>query len=428
MGENRLTPDGYRPRLIEGRLDTLMRAFGCVEITGAKWCGKTWTALSRAQSVAKLDRKEEREAAELDPSLALMGETPHLVDEWQEVPEVWDAARRHVDDSGGRRGLIILTGSTALGKKKRERVRHSGAGRIARLTMRPMSLAESGDAHPAISLKKLLEDEPLVPARCETGISDVARWCCRGGWPANLGIEDDIACETAYQYLQAVLDENVVEEGRSPELAEKLLRALALNESQAVTYKTLRADMAYGEGAHETSNDTIVAYLDLFKRLYLTEDLCGWEPPMRAKARVRVKPKRYFVDPSIATAALGVGPRDLLLNPETFGFIFETLCMRDLRVYAEALDGSVSHFRDKNGLECDAVVHRRDGRYGLIETKLGSEKDIDDGVKALKTLSRKIDTDAMLPPSFLMVLTASGDFAFRRDDGILVVPIGCLKP
>lgn len=352
-----LTPVGYRPRLIEERLDVLMRGFGCVEITGPKWCGKTWTALSRCASVSKLDVRPEREAAQVDPSLALLGDTPHLVDEWQEVPEVWDAARRLVDDSGNRRGLLLLTGSTSLRKDERDRLRHSGAGRIARLTMRPMTLAETGDSTAEVSLRSLFGGDAHVSFRRETGLRDVTRWCCRGGWPANLGLEDDAAMETAGQYIQAILDVNVIDEGRSPELVFGLMQALAVNESQAVTYKTLSRDMGRANG--RTSDETIASYLELFHRLYLTEDLCGWEPPMRAKARVRVKPKRYFVDPSLAVALLNATPERLSRDTQTLGMLFENLVLRDLRVFLSSYPGmgnTLSYYRDTGG---NAVRLRR---------------------------------------------------------------------
>lgn len=430
MGQSTLVPAGYRPRLIERRLDSLMRAFGCVEITGAKWCGKTWTALSRAASVTKLDRKEEREAAQVDPALALMGDAPHLVDEWQEVPEVWDAARRFIDDGGNERGLLLLTGSTSLPIRDRDRVRHSGAGRIARLTMRPLSLAESGDSTGQVSLKSLLEGNPLEPIRHESGILEVARWCCRGGWPANLDLEDEMAFETAGQYLQAVLDDNVIDEGKSPVTAQRLMRALALNESQAVTYKTLARDMSYGEAGHLTSEETIASYLDFFDRLHLTENLNGWEPPLRAKSRVRVKPKRYFVDPSLAAALLSATPGRLLKDTQTLGMLFENLILRDLRVYLSTYPGfgnDVSYYRDDKGLEVDAVVEYG-GRWAGIEIKLSDAK-ADEGAKSLLALRRKIverPGARNSEPLFLAVVVGKGSLAYTRADGVMVVPAAML--
>ena len=314
-----------------------MESFGCVEINGPKWCGKTWTARTRCASMTKLDDPAERIAAEMDPSLALMGEAPHLVDEWQEVPEVWDAARRFVDESGNRRGSLLLTGSTALKASERDKVRHSGTGRIARLSMRPMALCESGDGEGKVSLRALLSGEGFQPAQKETGLADVARWCCRGGWPANIGLSSSAAAETAAQYIQSVLDVNVIDEGRSPETALGLLRALALNVTQSVTYKTLAKDVSGGEKSPDV--DTVAAYLDLFERLKLTEELRGWEPPMRAKARVRVKPKRYFCDPSLAAALIGATPEKLLRDMQTLGMLFENLVIRDLRVFLSTYAG-----------------------------------------------------------------------------------------
>ena len=397
----RLTQKGYRPRLIEERLDTLMRAFGCVEINGPKWCGKTWTALSRSASVSRLDEPAQRAAAEVDPSLALIGDAPHLVDEWQEVPEVWDAARRFVDASGNERGTLLLTGSTALKSEERSHVRHSGTGRIARLSMRPMALCESGDGEPLVSLASLFKGEDFAPQRRESTVDDVARWCCRGGWPANLGLLEDLARETASQYVHSVLDVNVLDEGMSPELAHGLLRALAMNESQAVTYKTLVKDASYGEAGPDER--TIAAYLDLFNRLKLTEDLCGWEPPMRSKARVRVRPKRYFCDPSLAAALLGATPERLLV------------------------DNSVHYFRDEKGLEVDLIVEH-DGRWGAIEVKLSDAK-ADDGARNLKALERKVLSNPAAQnaaPAFLAVVVGKGSIAYTRDDGVAVIPMAAL--
>lgn len=424
----KLTPRGYRPRLVEGRLDALMSAFGCVEINGPKWCGKTWTAMTRSASMTKLDSLSERQAAEMDPSLALVGETPHLVDEWQEVPEVWDAARRFVDDSGNERGALLLTGSTSLEREDRARVRHTGTGRIARLTMRPMTLCESGDGQAVVSLRRLMGGEPLEAARHETSIADVTRWCCRGGWPANLGLPDDAAAETASQYIQSVLDVNVIEDGRSPDTALALLRALALNESQAVTYKTLARDMAAGEKGSDV--DTIAAYLELFGRLHILEDVRGWEPPLRAKARARVKPKRYFCDPSLAAALLGATPDLLMRDTQTLGMLFENLVIRDLRAFLSSYAGignRLLYYRDDGGLEVDAVIETG-GRWAGIEVKLSDTK-ADEGAKNLLALRRRALSNPAArnaEPAFLAVVVGRGSLAYRRDDGVLVIPAALL--
>ena len=426
----RLTPEGYRPRLVEKRLDSLMQAFGCVEITGPKWCGKTWTALTRSTSVTKLDDESQRKAAELDPAIALLGDVPHLVDEWQEVPEVWDAARRFVDNSGNQRGMLLLTGSTSLKKDERSRIRHSGTGRIARLSMWPMALCESGHSSASVSLKALLDGEALVSARCETNLQDVARWCCRGGWPANLDLADGVAMETAGQYIQAVLDVNVINEGKSPDTAASLLRALAANESQAVSYKTLAKDMAGGlKGPDE---DTIAAYLELFDRLKLTVGLRGWEPPMRSKARVRIKPKRYFCDSSLAAALLGATPERLLFDAQTLGMLFENLVVRDLSAFVATYVGignGVYYYRDDRGLEVDAIVECN-GQWAGIEIKLSDTK-VDDGAANLLALRKKVLANPAAKnaePAFLAVVVGRGSFAYTRDDGVMVIPAALLGP
>lgn len=426
--QQRLTPEGYRPRLIESRLDELMSAFGAVEITGPKWCGKTWTAMTRSASMTRLDEPSEREAAEMDPALALVGDTPHLVDEWQEVPEVWDAARRFVDASGNKRGSLLLTGSTSLDKGERGRVRHTGTGRIARVSMWPMTLGECGLGRPTVSLGALFDREGLVPARHETDLVDVARWCCRGGWPANLGLADDLAAETAAQYVQSVLDVNVMEEGRSSETALALLRALALNESQAVTYKTLARDMA--EHGGNATEETIATYLDLFERLKLVWNLRGWEPPMRSKARVRVKPKRYFCDPSLAAALLRATPGRLLKDTQTLGMLFENLVLRDLSVFLSTYGGignGLSYYRDEAGLEVDAIVER-DGRWAGVEVKLSDTK-ADDGARSLKALRDKVCANKAaqnVEPAFLAVVVGRGSLAYTRPDGVMVIPAALL--
>ena len=423
-----LTPKGYRPRLIEHRLDELMGAFGCVEITGPKWCGKTWTAMTRSVSMTRLDDPSEREAAQMDPSLALVGDTPHLVDEWQEVPEVWDAARRYVDASGNERGSLLLTGSTSLARGDRAKVRHSGTGRIGRIAMWPMTLGESGCASPVISLRSLFDGGCISPARCKTELADVARWCCRGGWPANLGLSDVLAAETAVQYVQSALDVNVIEEGRSPETALALLRALALNESQAVTYKTLARDMGGRTGG--VSDETIATYLALFERLKLLQNLRGWEPPMRSKARVRVKPKRYFCDPSLAAALVGATPERLLKDTQTLGMLFENLVLRDLSVFLSTyvgLGNGLSYYRDENGLEVDLIVEYA-GKWAGIEVKLSDTK-ANEGAKSLLALRKKLCANPTAQndePAFLAVVVGRGSLAYRRDDGVMVIPMALL--
>lgn len=422
---NRLTPDGYLPRLTDARLDMLMGAFGCVEITGPKWCGKTWSALSRAASVTELDKGEQRQMAEVDPSLALLGDAPHLVDEWQEVPAVWDAARRFVDDSAAKTGRLLLTGSTQLEPARRGEVHHSGAGRIARLRMRTMTLAELGESTAEVSLRGLFEGS-FSPATSPTSVADVARWCCRGGWPAALGAPDVVAFEMASQYIQAVLDDNVMQEGLSADTALAVLRSLALNSSRAATKRTLIRDM----GARGVSVDTLTSYVGLFERLYLVEELAGWEPPLRAKARVRVSPKRYFTDPSLAAALLGATPERLVRDTQTLGDLFESLVLRDLRVFLSTYPGlgnSVHYYRDDKGLEVDVVLEHG-GRWAAVEVKLSDTK-ADAAARNLLRLRSKLCANAAAqvePPAFLAVVVGRGSVAYQREDGVFVIPMATL--
>ena len=357
-----LTRPDYRSRVVDSRLSKLLKAFGAVEIVGPKWCGKTWTALSRSRSVDRLDDVAVFAAAQTDPALVLMGEEPHLVDEWQDVPQIWDAARRHIDDNANRKGQLILTGSAI--PKDRDAIHHSGTGRIARLRMWPMSLAESGESTGAVSLSDLFEGK-FEPAECNTSIEDIARWCCRGGWPANLELDDEFALEIPGEYIASVLDTSVPKMKKNPETARALMRALAVNISQAPKYATLAADMAYGDERREPDTQTVKSYLEMFKDLYLLTDLEGWEPPLRAKSRVRTKPKRYFVDPSLPAAVLGAAPNTLMRDTQTLGDLFETLCIRDLNVYLSAMPGAgnrIAYYRDDKGLEVDVIIELSDGR------------------------------------------------------------------
>ena len=414
----------YQPRIVDSLLQRKLQTIGAVLIEGPKLCGKSTTATMQAKSVLFMEPGRTLEIAELNPKLLLEGEVPRLIDEWQLAPCLWDVIRREIDRREGLPGQFILTGSAVPPDKSG--IMHTGTGRFGWLKMRPMTLFESKESNASESLGALFEGELNIASTCSLSLEDVAFAACRGGWPTALRQTGQLALAHAFDYFDAIVREDISRvDGtrRNQETTRKLLRSYARAQGSQISLREIAKDVG-----QQISEKTIGSYLSALRQIFVVEDIPAWNPNLRSKTAIRTSDTRYFVDPSIATAALGIGPRELLLNPETFGFIFETLCMRDLRVYAEALDGSISHFRDKNGLECDAVLHRRDGRYGLIEIKLGSEKGIEDGIKTLTALSKKINTDTMLAPSFLMILTASGDFAYRRNDGILVVPIGCLKP
>lgn len=420
----------YKNRIADRLLERRLAGVGAVLIEGPKWCGKTTTAVQHAASTIYLDDPkslaQNLQLAEINPAALLSGPTPLLIDEWQIAPRLWDSIRFEVDHRGGT-GLFILTGSAVPAKT--DQVHHSGAGRFAWLTMRPMSLFESGDSSGEVSLGKLFEEDAAIFGRSQLALEDIAFLTCRGGWPAATAMEGEIALDQARYYFDAVTRSDISRvDGvrRNPETAKRLLRALARHQGAAASLSTLAADI---QANHLEASDekTLSSYIDALKKIFVIEDAFAWNPNLRSKTAIRSSATRYFVDPSIATSALGLGPEDLLKDLRTFGLLFETLCIRDLRVFADALDGQIYHFRDKNGLECDAVLHLRNGKFGLIEIKLGGETAIEEGAESLKRLSAKIDTDKMSAPSFLMVLTATGEFAYRRKDGVIVVPIGCLK-
>ncbi|MBP5680822.1 MAG: ATP-binding protein [Bacteroidales bacterium] len=421
----------YRNRIVDALLKEQLSCMGAVLLEGAKWCGKTTTAEHLAKSVIYLNDPEKESTylalAESQPSFLLEGDAPRLVDEWQMAPSLWDAARFAVDRRK-KAGQFIFTGSSVPADTSR--IEHSGAGRFAWLKMRPMSLWESGDSNGAMSLEQLFAGTaPEVCASVKTDLKAVAELLCRGGWPGALSMPLSLAQKIPYNYLDAVCNTDISKvDGvrRDASFTRRLLRSYARNQGQQVSIAAFYQDLLTNEGA-TLSEDTIASYIGALKKIFLIEDVESWNPNLRSKTAIRSADTRYFVDPSIATAALGVGPADLMLDLETFGLLFETLCVRDLRVYAEALNGNVYHYRDKNGLEADAVVHLKDGRYGLIEIKLGGESLINEGAKSLLTLANKIDTSKMRDPSFLLVLTAVGDFAYRRKDGVMVAPNCCLK-
>lgn len=420
----------YRKRIADDILKRKLEGKGAVLIEGPKWCGKTTTAEQIAASVLYMDDPEKKEQnitlSELSPRRLLNGEVPRLIDEWQLAPKLWDAIRFEVDHRG-EMGQFILTGSAVPADTKE--ITHSGTGRFTWLTMRPMSLYESGDSTGDVSLKKLFEGTQEIEGESDLDINRLAFLVCRGGWPQAVGMRDEIALDQAQDYYDAVVHSDINRADnvqKNPERVRRLMRSYARNQGTQVPYTVLAKDIAVND---ETSfnQDTVASYTNALRKIFVIEDMPAWNPNLRSKTAVRFSDTRYYVDPSIAAAALGIGPNDLINDLKTFGFLFETLCIRDLRVFADALNGEVYHYRDKEGQECDAVIHLRNGSYGLVEIKLGGEKLIAEGAESLKAMEAKIDTDKMKAPSFLMVLTGIGDYAYLRQDGIYVVPIGSLK-
>jgi hypothetical protein len=428
-----LTKKNYLPRLQESKLAEYLEVFGAVEVHGARWCGKTWMSHTQSQSVIRLDNEADKEAVSNDVRLAFVGEKPHLIDEWQEVPQVWDGARRFVDDNSGEPGQLILTGSATLTKEQRQKIHHSGTGRIARLKMYPMSLFETGwmcpDAY--VSLESLFEGD-FEPARFETSASDVADWCCHGGWPANVARGTKAGLLGAQQYIRSILNTNVQDADKSPEIAQGLLKALAMNVNQAVTLKTLLKDMVGIQSAKTCTDETLATYLELFERFYLIEPVAGWTPPMRGKERVRVKPKRYFVDPSLPAALLNATPAKLLHDMQTLGLLFEGLVMRDLLVFMstyDGLDNKVSYYRDDKGLEVAAILEH-DGRWAAVEIKLSDTK-VEEAAANLNKLKTKVSANISAQndmPAFMAVIVGKGSSAYQRKDGIYVIPMALLAP
>ncbi len=419
---------------MDGLLEKKLQAKGAVLIEGPKWCGKTTTAGEAARSkimLAKTDTREQfRRLLEIDADTALAGEAPMLLDEWQVVPKLWDSVRYAVD-SRRKMGQFILTGSAVPDKEAERQMEHSGTGRFAWLTMRPMSLFESGESNGLVSLGDLFAAPEKVLARNELKLPDIAFLICRGGWPMAVDLPREAALEQAFDYYDAVTKEDIVKvDGvkRASERVRRLMRAYARHQGTQASVATLLDDLRANESSALDEN-TIASYLDALRKIFVVEDLPAWNPNLRSKTAIRTADTRYFVDPSIAAAALGLGPEDLMNDLDTMGVFFEAMCIRDLRVFADALGGNVYHYRDKNGLECDAVLHLRDGHYGLVEIKLGGESLINGGAQSLNALEARIDTTRMKPASFKMILTAVGEYAYRRsEDNVYVVPLGCLKP
>lgn len=420
----------YKQRIADRILKRKVLGKGAVLIEGPKWCGKTTTAKQLAKSVLDLGDssvlKQSAQLIELSPKTLLEGKTPKLIDEWQALPPIWDSIRSEVDKRG-EPSQFILTGSSVL--PEADETIHSGTGRYAYIKMRPMSLFESGESNGKVSLNDLFEGKPFEVQTNELTMDDIAFLTCRGGWPWTTLIPEEVALDQAFDYVDSVVNKDIQRvDGvkRSPERAKLLLRSYARNISQQVPYSTIRKDMLTNDSS-TLDEDTVSDYIKALKKLFVIEDLAAWNPNIRSKAAIRTSDTRHFVDSSIGTASLGLDPKDLMNDLKSFGFFFEDMAVRDLRVYAEALDGKLYHYRDSTGLECDTVLHRRNGSYALLEIKLGGEKNINEGAANMLKLTASIDTDKMPAPSFMAVIIGVGKYAFRRDDGVYVIPIGCLK-
>lgn len=423
--------EGYRKRIADDVLQKRLEAKGAVLIEGPKACGKTTTAEMKASSIIYINDPKQFQQnlmlSEMDPEVLLEGDNPRLIDEWQLAPKLWDAIRFSIDHRR-KFGLYILTGSAVPANTNE--IHHTGTGRFSWMKMRPMSLYESGESTGEVSLSSLFNNpKEAVRGTASLSFQDIEFLICRGGWPLSLDVSSEVALRQSVDYVEAIIEEDISRiDGvkKNTSLVRRLMRTLARNQGTQVTIESLVNDVSANE-TMENSRNTIANYLNALKKIFVIEDMEAWNPKLRSKTAVRTSDTRYFIDPSIATASLRLGPGDLVADLETMGFMFETLAVRDLRVYADAIDADVYHYRDKSNLECDAVIHCRNGKYGLVEIKLGGESLIDKGVESLLKLSKNIDFEKMSSPSFLMVLTAVGNRAYKRPDGVLVVPIGSLK-
>lgn len=420
----------YKKRIADSVLSRMLEAKGAVLIEGPKGCGKTTMAEKHASSVLYADNPRSKAQnlamADLNPEIILRGAKPRLIDERQIMPKIWDSIRFEIDHSG-ELGQFILTGSAVPFETKD--ITHSGVGSFAFLKMRTMSLFESGESTGDVSLKELFDSKENIYGFSNVSLERLAFITCRGGWPQAIDMRDEIALDQGKYYYEAVVRSDINRADNSQKNVDKvriLMKSYARNQGSQASKEVLASD-CLPNAEKAVSRITITSYLNALSKIFVIEEMTARNPDLRSKTAIRTSNTRYYSDPSIAAAALGIGPNDLINDLNTFGLLFETLCVRDLRVYANALDGDVYHYRDKSGLECDAVIHLRNGKYGLIEIKLGGERLIEEGVKNLKLLEGKIDTEKMNKPSFLMVLTGVGDYAYRRKDGVYIVPIGSLK-
>lgn len=420
----------YKHRIADRILERKVLGKGAVLIEGPKWCGKTTTAKQLSKSILDLGDSsvlmQSSQLIEISPKALLEGKTPRLIDEWQALPTIWDCIRSEVDRRG-EPSQFILTGSSVL--PEAEETIHSGTGRFAYIKMRTMSLYESGESTGSISISDLFEGKSFEVLQNEMDIDELAYLICRGGWPWATLIPKEVALDQAFDYVDSVVQKDIQRVDkikRSPDRTRLLLRSYARNISQQISYATIRKDMLANDSS-TLDEDTVADYVKALKKLFVIEDLAAWNPNIRSKAAIRTSDTRHFVDPSIGTAALRLGPKDLINDLQSFGLFFEDLVVRDLRVYAEALDGELYHYRDSSGLECDTVLHRRNGSYALLEVKIGGENRINEGAANLLALANNIDTNKMSAPSFMAVIIGVGKYAYQRKDGVYVIPIGCLK-
>lgn len=433
-----LDPEGYLPRIVDRQIDRYLSVFGAVEIAGTKWCGKTWSARHHAASIVYVDQGPNASLARTDPGMMLLGDRPHVIDEWQRVPAIWDAVRHEVDERRRTKGAWILTGSSSPARRPPNgpgATHHSGAGRIGRIRMLPMTLYEMGASTGSVSLAGLFEGA-FSPATVESDTTRLVELSCHGGWPEAIESSVHDAQLVAREYLNLIFKETIPDQGKDPFVAERLCGSIARNLGQAATYKTLILDIFGGE-EHPLdliSEDAVGCYLRVLRNLYLIEEVPGWAPPARAKKRFNTKPKRYFADPSLAVALLGMGVQSLIGDWQTFGLVFENLCMRDLTVYARALEGAspvpVRYYRDDSGLEVDAIIELTDGRWGAIEIKVGEDK-VAEGERNLLRLRDKVCGNPrarVRPPEFMAVLTGVSSFARQLESGVYAIPLRCLAP
>lgn len=419
----------YRKRVADDILKRKLEGKGAVLIEGPKWCGKTTTAEQIAGSTLYMDDPENKgqniAMSELNPKRLLKGPTPRLIDEWQLAPKLWDAIRFEVDHRNDL-GQFVLTGSAVPPDTKE--ITHSGTGRFTWMTMRPMSLFESGDSSGEVSLRSLFDTPSAIDGEYLLDLNRLAFLICRGGWPQAVDMRDEIALDQAIDYYDAVVHSDINRAdgvSKNPERVKRLMRSYARHQGTQTANTAITADII-GNDEGSIHEETVGSYISALKKIFVVEDMPAWNPNLRSKTAIRTSDTRYFVDPSIAAASLGIGPEELMGDLKTFGFLFEALCVRDLRVFADGLGGGVSHYRDKDGLECDSVVHLRNGSFGLVEIKLGGDKLIEEGARNLLSLNGKLDTVQMKSPNFMMVLVGVGKFPYRRPDGVYVVPIGCL--